>query len=363
MMFPIDLGVGNTTKAFFRPETAQSPYVNFKLEYDINRNKLPFGLALVGRAYRNELSPRNLLIRQRAFNQAELQIFFNPSKINDHPDFNKIINYKLKVVIASQRDKGEQIISCLDLSKRIPKFYVYYMVKVQQFYLDVLKIPKNLFRFYELNDKEKAFYNKYHFDMEIKFPDLGWVEMGGVHYRTDHDLKGHQEISKQNLFVFDEETKEKFIPHVLELSFGLDRLFQALITLSYYYDKERDNIILKLPAKFSPIKMAVLPLVKNNKKLVNLSREIFEELKEKWSVIYDSGGAIGRRYARQDEIGTPFCITIDEVSLKDRSITLRDRDTTEQIRVKIKDLVIIVTKILEGENFGNFGKKVNTRIK
>ena len=348
MMFPIDLGVGNITKAFFRPETAQSPYVNFKLEYDINRNKLPFGLALIGRAYRNELSPRNLLIRQRAFNQAELQIFFNPSKINEHSRFDKIKNYKLQMVVASQRDKKEQIISCLELSKRMPKFYVYHMAKVQQFYLDVLKVPKQLFRFYELNDKEKAFYNKYHFDMEINFPDLDWVEMGGVHYRTDHDLKGHQEISKQNLFVFDEGSKEKFIPHVLELSFGLDRLFQAVMTLSYYQDKEKNNIILKLPPKLAPIKVAIFPIVKG-KEYEKISKNIFDELKEEYNVVYDKSGSIGRRYARNDEIGTPFCITVDEKGLKSKDVTIRDRNTTKQIRIKIKNLKNILKDLIDGK--------------
>ena len=348
MMFPIDLGVGNSTKAFFRPETAQSPYVNFKLEYEINRSKLPLGLALIGRAYRNELSPRNLLLRQRAFNQAELQIFFNPSKINEHDSFEDIKNYKLILVSVDQREKGEEDVSCLELSKRIPKFYVYHMAKVQQFYLDILKIPKNLFRFYELNDKEKAFYNKYHFDMEIKLPDLGWVEMGGVHYRTDHDLKGHQEISKKNLFIFDEESKEKFIPHVLELSFGADRIVQALITLSYCYDKKRENVVLNLLPKFSPIKVAIFPIVKGEE-YENISQEIFNELKEEYNVVYDKSGSIGRRYARNDEIGTPFCITIDEFSLKNKDVTIRDRDTTKQIRIKVENLKNILKDLIDGK--------------
>ncbi len=348
MMFPIDLGVGNSTKAFFRPETAQSPYVNFKIEYDVNRNKLPLGLALVGRAYRNELSPRNLLLRQRAFNQAELQIFFNPSKINEHHEFDEIKDYKLQVVLADKRDADAELILCSKLLERVPKFYVYYMAKVQKFYLDVLKIPKNLFRFYELDDKEKAFYNKYHFDMEIKLPDLGWVEMGGVHYRTDHDLKAHQEMSKQNLLVFDEESKEKFIPHVLELSFGLDRIVQMLITLSYCYDKEKNTIVLNLPAKLSPIKVAIFPIIKG-KEYENISQNIFNELKEEWNVVYDKSGSIGRRYARNDDIGTPFCITIDEQSLKDKTVTIRDRNTTKQTRVGCKNLKNILRNLIDGK--------------
>ena len=348
MMFPVSLGVGESTKAFLRPETAQSPYVNFKTEYEINRNKLPLGLALVGRAYRNELSPRNLLLRQRAFNQAELQIFFNPSKINKYPEFEKIKNYGLQVVLADEREKGEKIISCLDLLKKVPEFYVYYMAKVQEFYLNVLKIPKPLFRFYELNEKEKAFYNKYHFDMEIKLSDLGWVEIGGVHYRTEHDLKGHKNISKQNLLVFDEESKEKFIPHVLELSFGLDRLIQSIITLSYYYDKGKDNIVLKLNPNLAPIKVAIFPIVKGEK-YEKISKKVVNDLKKTWNVVYDQSGSIGRRYARNDEIGTPFCVTIDELSLKQNDVTIRDRNTTRQVRIKISELKDILSKLIDEE--------------
>src|SRR3989344_6625766 len=198
MMFPLELGMGNTTKAFLRPETAQSPYVNFKLQHEATRGKLPLGLALIGRAYRNELSHRNMLLRQRAFVQAELQIFFNPSHIDQHEDFESVKEYVLRVVACDQRDRGIQNITCAVLAKRIPKFYVYHLARVQQFYLDVLQLSKEKFRFFELNDKEKAFYNKYHFDMEADLGTLGWIEIGGVHYRTDHDLAGHQEISNQN---------------------------------------------------------------------------------------------------------------------------------------------------------------------
>ncbi len=358
MMFPIQLGGGDTTKAFFRPETAQSPYVNFKLQYELTRSKLPLGLALIGRAYRNELSPRNLLIRQRAFTQAELQIFFNPAKINEHEKFEEIKNYKLQVVFSDKRNKGVQEISCTELSKKIPKFYVYHMAKVQEFYFDILKIPNNLFRFYELGEQEKAFYNKYHFDMEIEIGDLGWTEVGGVHYRTDHDLKGHQEISKQNLTVFDEETKERFIPHVLELSFGVDRNFQALLSMAYKHNEERDNIILKLAPFLAPYQAAVFPLVSKGKSY-DLAYSLYRTLLEDFSIAFDSSGSIGRRYARQDEQGTPFCITIDEESLKDKAVTIRERDTTKQIRVKITELNDILRNLINGKvEFSKAGKAV-----
>lgn len=363
MMFPIELGISNSTKAYLRPETAQSAYVNFKLQYEINRGKLPMGLALIGKAYRNELSPRNMLLRQRAFFQAELQIFFNPSKINEHRDFETIKSYKLQVVESGKREKGVQYVSCGDLAKRIPKFYVYYMAKVQEFYLNFLQFPKNKFRFYELNEQEKAFYNKYHFDVEIDLGSLGWVEVGGVHYRTDHDLKGHQEISKENMMVFDEESKERFVPHVLELSFGVDRNVQAILFLAYSYDKKRENVVLQIDPRLASIKAAVFPIVKEEG-MVKFSREIYNLLREEMMVKYDESGSIGRRYSRNDEIGTPYCVTIDENSLKDDVITIRDRDSTEQIKVPAKKIKEIIKNLVERKiSFKEAGELINTRKK
>src|SRR3989344_4810767 len=281
MMFSIQLGIGTTATAYLRPETAQSPYVNFKTEFEVARNRLPLGLALIGRAYRNELSPRNLLLRQRAFTQAELQIFFNPAKIGEHEDFESVKDYKLIVIQSTNRDAGIIKVSCNELATRIPKFYVYYMAKVQQFYLDILKFEESKFRFYELNDKEKAFYNKYHFDMEVNLPVVGWTELGGVHYRTDHDLKGHQEVSKQNLSVLDEETKERFVPHVLELSFGVDRNFQAILSFAYNYDKKRENVVLHLSPKLAPYKAAVFPLISKGQ-ILKVSEEVYHDILEEF---------------------------------------------------------------------------------
>ena len=363
MMFPLQLGFGNNIKAFLRPETAQSPYVNFKAQLEVMRKKLPLGLALIGRAYRNELSPRNFLLRQRAFTQAELQIFFNPSKINNHEKFDDIKNYFLNVVLSDERNKGIQKIKCNDLLEKIPKFYIYYMAKVQQFYFDILKFSEDKFRFYQLDEQEKAFYNKYHFDMEANLDVVGWTEIGGVHYRTDHDLKGHQEISNENMLFFDEETKEKYIPHVLELSFGVDRNFYSILNFAYFYDKKRQNIILKLPPNLAPIKAAIFPIVKRED-FEKISEEIFNDLKKDFKVVYDKSGSIGRRYARNDEIGTLFCITIDDNSLKKKEVTLRIRDSAEQIRIKIKNLKESLRKAIdEGENILKFGKIVNTRKK
>lgn len=363
MMFPIQLGFGNNIKSFLRPETAQSPYVNFKAQLEVMRKKLPLGLALIGRAYRNELSPRNFLLRQRAFTQAELQIFFNPAKINEHEKFNEIKDYFLRVVLSNERDKGIQKIKCSNLLDIIPKFYIYHMAKVQEFYFNILGFSEDKFRFYQLNENEKAFYNKYHFDMEANLDSVGWTEIGGVHYRTDHDLKGHQEISNENLSFFDEETKEKFIPHVLELSFGVDRNFYSILNFAYFYDEKRQNIVLKLPEKLAPVKVAVFPIVKRED-FEKISVEIFNSLKKDFNVVYDKSGSIGRRYARNDEIGTLFCITIDDDSLKNKNVTIRIRDSAKQVRIKINELKEVLKKVINEEgDLLKFGKLVDTRKK
>jgi len=346
MMFPLQMGAVTSNKAYLRPETAQSPYVNFKTQYEIQRKKMPLGLAIIGRAYRNEISPRNLTLRQREFTQAELQIFFNPARVNEHPDFDSVKNYKLLTLMEEDRSKDKVIerTAAELLKKGLPKFYVYHLVKIQQFYLEQLKIPKEKFRLYQLDDKEKAFYNKYHFDLEIELSEHGFTEVGGLHYRTDHDLSGHQKISKQGMEVMEENADgnnkpgEKFIPHVLELSFGVDRNVYALLDLNYEDDKERGNIVLKLPRKLTPFFCGVFPLVKNKPEVVEMAEKVYAELKCCYSCLYDETASIGRRYARADEIGVQYCITIDFDTLQDEAVTIRDRDSTKQERIKIKDL-------------------------
>ncbi len=356
MMFPLNMGVGQSTRAFLRPETAQSPYVNFKRQLDVMRKKLPLGLAVIGRAYRNEISPRNFVLRQRAFTQAELQIFFNPSLITEHDDFASVAKEKIRVMFADSRDKGVQELTCQELAKKLPKFYVYHMAKVQQFYLNEMNIPHEKFRLYELNEKERAFYNKYHFDIELELET--WTEVGGIHYRTDHDLKGHQEVSKQNMEFVDDETKERFIPHVLELSFGVDRNVYSLIHLGYTPDKERENTVLRIKPSLAPFTAGVFPLLSNKPELVAKAEEVHSLLKKGFVCIYDQSGSIGRRYARQDELGTPYCIAIDFDSLNANDVTIRNRDNTTQIRVPIAKLVNTIQKLLEGKEFEKAGKIV-----
>ena len=351
MMFPVDMGPKKATKAYLRPETAQGPFVNFKIQHEILRKKMPIGLAMIGKAYRNEISPRNLLLRTRELEQAELQIFFNPEKIEKHENFDNIKNYELIIMFENKRDENLQKITAEELSKTLPEFYVYHMVMIQKFYLEILKINEKHFRFYQLNDDEKAFYNKIHFDIEVYFDSLNsWVENGGCHYRTDHDLKGHQEESKISHEVFDEETKQRFIPHVLELSFGVGRNVQYLLDHFYNNNKERGNIVLNFPQKLAPYKVAIFPLM-NKPELTNLAKEIYNELiDEEINVIYDKSGSIGKRYARQDEIGTPYCLTIDYEAIEEgelkNTITIRDRDSTEQKRINVKEISAYIKLML-----------------
>ena len=337
MMFPIGVGTGKETRAFLRPETAQGAYVNFLRHFNILRMKLPLGLAIIGKAFRNEISPRQLLLRQREFTQAELQIFFDPRKLDEHGNWNEVDNYKLIILSNKKLTK----FTCNDAVKKLklPKFYVYYLAKMQQFFLNELKIPENKFRLRQLSDEERAFYNKTHFDCEVEL-EMGWKEVAGCHYRGDHDLKGHQLVSGESQEVFYD--GNRFLAHVTELSFGIDRIFYALLELNYTEDKDR--IVLKLPAKLSPFTIAVFPLV-NKDKLPEKAQKIYIELKQHFDAVHDADASIGKRYYRQDEIGTPITITCDYQTLKDDTVTLRNRDTKKQVRVKTTKLVEEIKKL------------------
>src|SRR3989338_3498423 len=328
MMFDIKVGATGDDIMYLRPESAQSPYLAFKREFEATRRKLPLGLSVIGRVYRNEISPRQGFFRLREFLQAELQIFFDSDKIDEHDDFDSVKTYNLIVYLAA--DKKLKKISAKDLNEKlkIPKFYVYHMVKVQQFYLELLNIPEDLFRFRELDENERAFYNKIHFDIELNLETLGgWREMGGVHYRHNHDLSGHQKGSGEKLEVtIDEDGKsKKVLPHVLELSFGVDRNFWALLDVFFVEEKERT--IFKFPNNLAPLNAAVFPLM-NKEGLPELAEEVFNSLRNSGlNVFYDDSGSIGKRYRRQDEIGTKYCLTVDFDSLTNKDVTVRDRDS------------------------------------
>lgn len=341
LMFPLALGAAEAkTTAYLRPETAQGPYVSFKREFRANREKLPLGLALIGKAFRNEISPRQMTIRQREFTQAELQIFFDPKELPE-VDYKSVAKKKVMFALPGKKEKKMTIAEVKKLTK-MPEFFCYYLAKDWEF-MEYIGLAEHA-RFAQLSEEEKAFYNKYHVDIEIKMPSFDkWIEVAGFHYRTDHDLAGHAKVSGQKMNV---PTKD-YVPHVLELSFGVDRFVFALLDTSLKEGKE--GWYFALPAKLAPFDVGVYPLV-NKEKLPALATEVKQSLQScGFKVSYDTGGSIGRRYARADEIGVKAGITLDFQSLKDDTVTLRDRDTTEQIRVKIKDLCDILYRFRQGE--------------
>ncbi|MBS3056170.1 MAG: glycine--tRNA ligase [Candidatus Aenigmarchaeota archaeon] len=361
LMFPVKVGTGKDARqCYLSPETAQGAYVNFLQEFHILRRKLPLGLAIIGKAFRNEISPRNALIRMREFTQAELQIFFDPDTINEHPKFDEIKNTKLRLFLVKNRGQNKIMeMPAIEVVEKIkiPKFYVYHLAKIQEFYTNIMEIPPEKFRFRELSEEERAFYNKYHFDIELDIPDIGFKEVAGLHYRTDHDLAGHEKISKQSQNINIE--GKKFIPHVLEISMGVDRNVFAI--LSMFCDEEKttveineqndsDRIVLRFPRRISTFDSGIFPLLKKQG-LDEKAKQVKNMLSDEgFSVFYDEAGSIGRRYRRIDEIGVPLGITIDHQTLEDSTVTIRDRDTMKQVRVEIKNLVSKLRNYFKGES-------------
>ena len=340
MMFPLALGTTEKDVAYLIPETAQASYLAFKREFEATRKKLPLGIAIIGKAFRNEISPRQTFFRLREFTQAELQIFFDPSEIDkaEKEEWQNISKYKLQLLPASHQAIKEDFkeISCEDANKKLglPKFYVLNMALVQKFYFEKMHIPKEKFRLRELNENERAFYNKIHWDVELQFETLGdFKEVAGIHYRTDYDLERHEKNSKENLHIFYND--KSFIPHVLELSFGVDRNILALLDI--FFKEEKERTLFTFPRTVSPIDVAIFPLV-SKEKMPEKALEVYNMLKAGFSCSYDESGSIGRRYRRADEIGVSFCITIDSQTLKDKTVTVRDLQSMKQERIKISEL-------------------------
>ncbi|MFH1209364.1 MAG: glycine--tRNA ligase [archaeon] len=337
MMFDLRVGATGKEIMYARPETAQSCYLAFKREFMALREKLPMGLAIIGKAFRNEISPRQGFFRLREFTQAELQIFFDPNDFK--VDIKDVKEYKLRIM-----DKDVKVSEL-----KVPDFYKYYMAKVQEFYLDVLKIPKEKFRFRELKEDERAFYNKIHYDIELNFDTLnGFKEVAGVHFRGDYDLKNHDVSVNIN--------GKSITPNVLELSFGVDRHIWALLDI--FYDKEAEREVFRFNRNIAPIEVAIFPLV-NKDKLPEKATEIYESLKDDFVCFFDSKGSIGKMYRRMDEIGCCCMITVDHQILEDKTVTLRHRDSMKQIRIKINKLKDIINQFLDGEKLEKLGKLIN----
>ena len=342
LMLKVDVGPTEKSEtAYLRPETCQVIFVDFLNVYRTCRAKLPFGIAQIGRAFRNEISPRQTLLRQREFTQAEAEIFFNPKNENfSEEKFEKIKDYELNIW-----DNELKKIKVKELSQKInSKLIPYYLAKIQQF-IERVGIPLENIRLRELGEDEKAFYAKYAFDCEVK-TELGWIELVANNYRSDYDLSSHMKVSKKDLSVVEE--NEKIVPHVWEISQGIDRTLLCIMLQHYHDEKERGWEWFSFPPNISPYVAGVFPLVSKDN-LPEKAKEVYESLKKNFDVFYDEKGSIGRRYARADEIGTFLGITIDYQTLEDNTVTLRNRDTTKQIRVKIENLAGVIEKLINKE--------------
>ena len=347
MMIDVSLGPEKSDRGYLRPETAQSAYLNFFREFSTLRQKLPLGLAIIGHAYRNEISPRQGLYRLRELIQAELQIFFDPDNWN--PDLSRFEGEKLNVVPYSTAKQAIYTVKEL-AGMGYPDFYLYHLALIQRFYTLTLGIPHESFRFFEKGGDDKAFYNRVHMDIEINVESWGgYKEVGGLHYRGDYDLTSHSRGSNRKFTVKSE--KGEFTPNVLELSFGVDRNIWAMIDV--LYSAAGGKQVLSLKPWVSPYIAAVLPL-QHDEKIEEEAARINEELSERFRLFTDTSGSIGKRYARMDEIGTPFCITVDYGTVDPASenfgtVTVRSRDSREQVRIKTVEIEDYLQRALKPE--------------
>jgi len=291
-------GESDKKPVYLRGETCQGIYVNFKNVLDSTRMKIPFGIAQIGKAFRNEITARQFIFRTREFEQMEMQYFVHPQK--------EMVEYK-----KLKEDRWNFYLS-LGIDKKNLKWHQH----------------ENL-----------AFYAQEAYDIEYNYP-FGWKELEGIHARGDYDLSQHSKHSQEKLEYLDPYTNEKYIPHIIESSGGIGRTFLALLLGAYTEEKVNggERIVLKFKPELAPIKIAVFPLLRNKDKLVKKAKEIFDNFKTKYMCEFDDNGNVGKRYRRQDEIGTPYCITVDFDSLENNDVTVRDRDTMKQERIKIEEL-------------------------
>ena len=309
LMFKTFQGVteDKTSEIYLRPETAQGIFVNFKNVQRTTRRKLPMGIAQIGKAFRNEITPGNFTFRTREFEQMELEFFCKPGT---------------------------------DL-----EWFEYWRSFCKNWLLN-LGMKENNIRLRDHSKEELVFYSKGTTDIEFAFP-FGWGELWGIADRTNYDLNKHMEHSKQDMSYLDPETNEKYVPYVIEPSLGCDRVALAFLCNSYEEEEIAEGgtrTVLHLHPALAPYKIAVLPL---SKKLSEKAQEVYEKLSSKFMCDYDEAGSIGKRYRREDEIGTPYCVTVDFDSLEDNSVTIRDRDTMEQIRLPIEEVESWVSEKIE----------------
>lgn len=347
--------IGIDQEAYNRPETATTTYLPFLRFTDYFRKQPVFGVFQIGKAFRNEISPRQHIIRMREFTQAEAQLFIKKELKNDFFKFKKIVNEELPLWDYKSQEEGKEVQKLKikeGLKKGLFKSQAYaWTITVAYKLFRNIGIPEERIRLRQHFPDEKAFYADDAWDVEINTRSFGWVEVCGVHDRTDYDLKQHSKFSGKQLEAFDESTGQKYVPHVLEIAFGTDRPVFALLDLFYEKkEKEEGKTTFKVPYPLSPVPVAVFPLIKKDE-LVKKARKIYDELSKEFVCVYDDSGQIGRRYLRAGEAGTAFCVTIDfeTIEKKPSTVTIRDRDTEKQVRVKVSRLKKILDALLRGE--------------
>ncbi len=301
LLFETGIGTvtGEKSIVYLRGETAQGIFANFKQVVNSTRVQLPFGVGNIGKAFRNEITTGQFVFRTIEFEQAEIEYFFNPNQTNWETLMNE------------------------------------WKTAMWNFVTKTLGIKEENLRWRQHTDKERSHYSKDTYDLDYKF-SFGWKELWGLAYRTDYDLKQHQQFSGQSMEYVDPHTGEKIVPHVIEPAVGVTRLFLMIMMDCYWFDEEKQRTVMKFPVKLAPYKAAVFPLVKNKPELVAKAQEVFQKLQDKMNVTWDDRGNIGKRYLYQDEIGTPFCFTIDYETLENDSITVRYRDTMKQERIPLE---------------------------
>ncbi len=298
---------GEKSKVYLRGETAQGIFTNFKQVLDSTRARLPFGIGQIGKSFRNEVTKGQFIFRTLEFEQAEIEYFFDP----DQEDWQQL--------------------------------YQNWQDRMWQFVTQILGVDDNNLRWRQHTDQERSHYSQETYDLDYHYP-FGWDELWGLAYRTNYDLQQHMQLSKKSLEYIDPYTHEKIVPHVIEPAVGINRLLLMVLTDAYTQDEDR--LYLDLKPQLAPYKVAVFPLLKNKEQLVNKAQAVYEQLSNKFHAAYDERGNIGKRYLYQDEMGTPYCVTIDFDTLDDEAVTVRDRNTTQQERIKIDKLEEYLTAMI-----------------
>jgi len=350
VMFPLLIGPTGRLKGYLRPETAQNIFINFNRVWLAVRARLPFAIAQIGKSFRNEISPRQFLYRLREFTQMEIEQFGTPEIFAKHPRFHEVVDLEINFVPAKGENAGRTI--KIKLGEAVEKgifpneYFAYYIGKTYLFYKR-LGIPDEDIRFREIPDYERPFYSKMNVDVEIRL-SIGWKEVEGTAYRADYDLSRHSRFSGVKLAI--QHNGKMVIPEVIEASFGIERTMLAILEKCFRPENyDRPWAWFAFPPYLAPISVAVYPLLEKEKAMVEKAKELYRKLrKKKVNVVFDAKGSIGKRYARADEIGIPFCITIDHETLEDDTVTIRDRDSKEQVRVPIKELEDILNKLISG---------------